>query len=1155
MNLFDLLKSNSITPLLKEKKGRFVVDENLGSAFFSALSYRENKEKQLIVCPNLYKAQQLYSLLSGLIDKSKITLFPSDELIRAESLAENNELSAGRVYSLYQILNNKVDVVITNVSGVIRYLPNKNKFNDCIFTLKIGDIINIKELRKKLTSSGYRLVNKIDQSLQFAVRGDIIDVFSINDDYPTRIELFGDEIDSIRHFDIATQTSFEKINQVEILPASDILLDDEEINNAVNKLKNELENLDENLPLEAREMLSETVSDIDTDILEKNFNSKLYKYYSYFCDNLNSLFDYCEGYKTLFINDDAINAQAKNLLYESNDYLIELKENYKALGRLNYYFDLNKIKPSNIVHLNEFKNSINDKEFAVRSLSVSGAKIEDASEIIRSFINQDYKVLLFLNTNEQINLIEEICEKQNFSFEKLNPFDIPSKSSIGLEFASLPGGCQLEEEKIVILTQKELFNIKHNAYRYSSKYKEGTILKSFEDLEPGDYVVHEYQGIGQFQCLQTLEVDGNHKDFLKIIYANDEILYVPLAQFQLVRKYVGKEGATPRLSRLHSSDWEKQKKKIKERINDLANRLMSLYRERALVEGFAFESDDELQEEFEDNCPFELTKDQKLSLKEIKEDMESTHPMDRLLCGDVGFGKTEVAFRAAFKAILSDKQVALLCPTTLLARQHYERALERFAGFDVNIAVFSRLIPAKQQQIYQEGVANGSIHLVIGTHRLLSKDIHFKNLGLLIVDEEQRFGVEQKEKIKELKSNVDVLTLSATPIPRTLQMSLLGMRNMSIINTAPKERMPVQTYVMPYKSGVIKELIERELSRNGQVFYLHNKISTLYEVATRLQKQIPNATIAVAHGQMDKDDIEDIMVKFYNNEISILVCTSIIENGIDVPNANMIIVDNADHYGLSQLYQIKGRVGRSDRIAYAYLLYNEGKVLNENARKRLKAIKEFTSLGSGYKVAQRDLMIRGAGDILGPEQAGFIDSIGLDMYIKLLNETVKEKMSGAPEIKDNKKEIITNLDVDAYIPDNYAKESNKIELYHSIEDAKTMEELSKAKVDIRDMYGKIPESVELLFDKQAIDILAKTSNIENLYIYPTYCEIILGDNYLNIRGIGNILFEAMMPYVNYSNISYINKLFKIKISKRKSWVNDLTAILSTLDEIMKKVKQ
>ena len=574
---------------------------------------------------------------------------------------------------------------------------------------------------------------------------------------------------------------------------------------------------------------------------------------------------------------------------------------------------------------------------------------------------------------------------------------------------------------------------------------------------------------------------------------------------------------------------------------------MQLYVERSKAQGFAFQQDDEFQQEFENEFEYPLTRDQEKALNDIKKDMESSAPMDRLLCGDVGFGKTEVAFRAAFKAILSGKQVAILCPTTLLARQHYELACKRFANFDVNIAVFSRLVKTSQQTKYMKLVEEGKAHLIIGTHRLLSKNLHFNNLGLLIVDEEQRFGVEQKERIKEIKKDIDVLTLSATPIPRTLQISLIGVRSMSKIDTPPQDRMPIQTYVTPFRLDVVKELIERELGRNGQVFFLHNNIATLYNRVSTLQKLLPNVNIGVAHGKMDREDIEDVMIRFYEGEIDVLVSTSIIENGIDVPNANMIIVEDSENYGLSQLYQIKGRVGRSSRIAYAYLMYSEYKVLNEKAQKRLKALQDFTELGSGYKIAQRDLMIRGAGDILGPEQAGFIDSIGLDMYIKLLNDAVKEKMEGKVEEEDV--EINPTLDIDAYIPNSYAKEGDKIELYQEILHAPTLFELETIKTKTRDVYGRLPEEVESLFAKRSIDLLTKEAHVLKLQDKAKFVEINLGDEYINIKGIGNILFEALIPFLAFVKISYANNVFRIVLNKGKNWVYDLENILKSLMEI------
>ena len=1058
---------------------------------------------------------------------------------------------ANRVYVLDEIVNSQNDIVVANISSLLKYLPDKEVFISSTIKIKVGDEINLTSLKKKLVQAGYSQVNKIDQSLQFASRGDILDIYSVNYDDAVRVEFFGDEVESIRFFDISTQESKEKVDIIKILPANDFIFTEEETKGASEKLYSQLEKDKEVLSLSDFTNLRNVIESDLTDILEYNYSPKLYRYYSLICRKSATLVDYCSDYDIVLVDEPAIKESANMINEESSSFLYELFENGRCISHLSLFNDYDRLMSNHhyLIKTNPLKRNDNDVVFNCKNIPFESSKDIDAINIIRSYTNLNYKVNISLANKEQLDNTINLLTSENLPFEMVDAFSLPNKRQIGLSISSLPIGFTLDDEKIAFLTSKELFNHKVRVTRFDNRFKEATILRSGEDLSPGDYVVHEYQGIGEFLELQTLEVEGKHQDYLKIAYFGGEILYVPLNQLSLIRKYLGKEGVRPRLSHLHTKDWEKTKEKIKQRINDLAERLLALYVERSKVQGFSFAKDDEFQQAFEDSCEFELTKDQKRSLDEIKKDMESSHPMDRLLCGDVGFGKTEVAFRAIFKAINSGKQVALLCPTTLLARQHYENAIERFKDFDIKVAIFSRLIPEKKQKEYIKLIQEGKIHLVIGTHRLLSNDIIFKDLGLLVVDEEQRFGVEQKEKIKELKSNVDVLTLSATPIPRTLQISLLGLRSLSQINTPPTERMPIQTYVTPFRSDVVKELIQRELGRDGQVFYLHNNIETIYEIANRLKRALPEATIAVAHGKMNKDDIEDVMLKFYSGEVQVLVCTSIIENGIDVPNANMIIVDDSDKYGLAQLYQIKGRVGRGNRIAYAYLMYNGNKVLKEDAQKRLRTLQEFTALGSGYRIAQRDLMIRGAGDILGPEQAGYIDSIGLDMYIKLLNEAVKEKSDGK---KHEPPQYNLNLGVnfDAYIPKEYATDSDKIELYQEIMSASTYQGLNQIKNKTRDIYGKLPLEVEQLFIKRNIDLMVKECDIREVKETKYNLEINLGDNFINIRGIGNILFEALIPYLSIIKISYVNHKFKIVMTKKDNWLNDFENILKSLVNVI-----
>ena len=1146
------MKTSSITPSLLAKKGHFVVDDSIGVALSIALAYKENGGQYLIVASNLYKAQRIFNYLSSFLNKDDVLLFPSDELIRAETLAQSKEMVAHRLYVMNEILKGNGRVIVANIAAVCRYLPDPIVFSNKTLDFKIGGHYEISELKRRLIKNGYSLVSKIDQSLQFAVRGDILDIFSVNNDHPIRIEFFDNEIESIRFFDIATQQSIEKIDKVTVLPASDILLNDEDLSKAADKIFDVLEKDKTHMSLGDFELLRDNVEIDITNIIAGLFDERVYKYYSLITNKHFSLFDYCPTFTRVFVDDMAIEQANKLLQEDSFNYLEELHSNYKITSHLEMYQDIHRIasiNPRQAIVTSQLITSSDDTTFSVKNVPFQASKEKDAFNIIQNYLTENYEIVICLNNSQHINVLEEGLSELGIKYEPVHDFGLPKASHIGISALNFSGGFVLPEQKIVYLTGSELFNEKVRVARFDNRFKEGTILKSYEDLEPGDYVVHEYQGIGQFLELQTLEVDGVHKDYLKIAYNGGELLYVPLAQFQLVRKYLGKEGATPRLSRLHTKDWENQKKRIKERVNELAERLMNLYIERSKIKGFAFQKDDEFQLEFEKAFPYNLTSDQAKAIREIKEDMEKDCPMDRLLCGDVGFGKTEVAFQAAFKAIDSGKQVAILCPTTLLARQHYELALERFSAFEIKIAVFSRLIPEKQQQKYIEEIKQGKIHLIIGTHRLLSKDIEYNDLGLLIVDEEQRFGVEQKEKIKELKSNIDVLTLSATPIPRTLQISLLGVRALSRIDTAPQERMPIQTYVTPFNIDICKELIERELGRNGQVFFLHNNVSTLYQRAAKLQRMLPGVTIGVAHGQMHRDDIEDVMMKFYRGEIQVLVCTSIVENGIDVPNANMIIVESSENYGLSQLYQIKGRVGRSNRIAYAYLMYSENKVLKEKAQKRLKAIQEFTELGSGYKIAQRDLMIRGAGDILGPEQAGFIDSIGLDMYIKLLNEAVKEKMTGVSHEEELENSANINLSVEAYIPSSFASDADKIELYQEILSSPTSEELAKIKIKTRDVFGKLPQEVETLFKKRNIDLLKEEAQVETLVEKTKTIEITLGNSFINIKGIGNILFEALIPYLQVVKVSYANKVFKLLINKRQNWLSDLENILKSLSNI------
>ena len=765
--------------------------------------------------------------------------------------------------------------------------------------------------------------------------------------------------------------------------------------------------------------------------------------------------------------------------------------------------------------------------------------------IIEDYNKRDIKVVICLDNGLQIDFIKNIYNELGYSLNYLNKNSTIKEKHSYIQ-TNIKEGFELVNNKIVFISTNELFGNYHITKSSLTRFKNAQVIKNIDNLEKGDYVVHEVHGIGKYKGISTLEIEGIHHDYLNIIYKDDVEIFVPLDQFRLVRKYVSKDGVVPKLNKVGSNEWAKTKQRIKNRVNDIAEQLISLYSKRNVEQGFSYEFDDELLNEFYNAFPYELTKDQKTAFEDIKEDMQKSVPMDRLLCGDVGFGKTELAFRAAYAAILNNKQVAMLCPTTLLSRQHFKVALERFQNFGVKIKLVNRFISQKEQNQIIDDLKEGKIDFIIGTHRLLSQDFQYKDLGLLIVDEEHRFGVTHKEKIKEIKLNVDVLTLSATPIPRTLQMSLVGIRNLSQIETAPSNRMPVQTYVMERKEKLIKEIIERELGRDGQVFYLFNNTSQITSFANDIARKIKGAKVVVGHGKMDRELIEETMYKFYNHEANILICTTIIENGIDIPNANTVIIDNADRFGLSQLYQIKGRVGRGDRLGYAYLFYSGHKELNDEAKKRLKTIKEFSELGSGYRIAMRDLSIRGAGDILGSEQSGFIDSVGIDMYLQILKETIEEKKDGIIKEEVKTKNIIN---VDGYIPTNFeTNDLEKIDLYKKIDALSNLNEVIECENEINDLYGKIPINVKLLLEKKRLEILNDLLYISKITDTKEFIEISLSKEMSSIDGIGIKLFELTYELSKNFSLSFKNCI-KIKLMKKeKNWLAILNNLLMEIKE-------
>ena len=1070
-------------------------------------------------------------------------------MIRVEYISSSKEILANRIYALNEMIDAKHKIFIITPSSFYRFYPSKEEFINATFYLEKNKEYKYKELINKLVDLGYSKVNKVDQSLEFAVRGDIIDIFSINYDNPIRIEFFDDEIESIRFFDIATQRSINNTNKVKIMPATTLLFNKEEKENIETILNIKYEEDSELIRDDLKEYLKEEIESVKYDLMNNIYNVKLYKYYGLLKQNNINLLSYLSSFNEIIINEKDFIESKDELIKESSEFINDLFDSGRGLKDLKLFKETPLIDKSKSIDYIDSLSLENNPIIIplIYPLIRKDSQVE-LHDLLGLYLNEFKYIIFVVKNNEELAELKANLDYYDRRYEIIKSIKDDINSNINILLDEYSFSFEDRNAGIAVIDSSILFNKKKKASAYFSKYKEGRILGSYEDLEKGDYVVHETYGIGKFLGIEQLTIGNKCEDYLSIEYKNNDRLMVPLYNFTLVRKYLGREGKAPQLSSLHSDQWKKTKKKVKEKVNLLADKLFTLYQEKSSLPGYKYAPDDELMKMFEDKFPHTLTHDQATAIQEIKEEMESGVPMDRLLCGDVGFGKTEVAFRAAFKAIENGKQVALLAPTTLLAKQHYELALSRFKEFDVNIKLLTRNQTSKEVKKIQEDLANGKIHFLIGTHKVLNKNNKFNDLGLLIIDEEQRFGVEQKEKIHLEKPEIDILTLSATPIPRTLQSSLIGLKSVSTISTPPKERLPIQTYVIQKDYKVIKEIIQKELSRNGQIYYIHNDIFTIYELGMKLQELIPNLKIGIIHGKMDKNDINDVMTSFYEGEIDLLLATTIIENGIDVRNANLILVDDANRFGLSQLYQIKGRVGRSDKMAFCYLLINREKKMNEESKKRLKAIQDFTELGSGFKIAQRDLLIRGAGDILGPQQAGFIEEVGIDLYIKLLQEAIKERENGGI-IEENTKEKVSQSVIDnAYIPKNFENESGIMELYQRIKEADTFEKLDTLTLYIKDLYGNIPENFSNLLTQRKIDIYINFKEFDSLKSFPTRIEILLSKDFTSIQGIGNILFEKMINYLKYIKVTYINHQLTVSLSKDKGYEDRLFKILNIIHE-------
>ncbi len=1111
-------------------------------ALLIASSYKNNPRSMMIVKANLYQAQQLFEKIQFWLEDQSL-LYPVEESLRVESIATSPEMSVIKMDTLSRLNNEENLVCVTHLGAILRYTPNPKYFLDNKLDLKTSQRIDLKELKLKLHKLGYQLTSRVDVPNTYAARGGVIDVFPINSNDPIRIEFFDDEVESIRVFDLSTQRTIESIDSIQIQPCSDLLFSEEEI--AELELKAQ-ELLAQDRKHKSEDFMNDLEENVEQDLelIRKGIKENhLYRYRALLKSKYR-LVDYINNPSVFLSTTEDLEEHERRLSEESLDYLVELNQNSRALAQYSVFMRLSEFLAGvKRFDFRRFESKSAQGKLPFRELDIPDASLlQHAKDIKRQ--SESKKVICCLKENEIKLLIPMLVDLKV-------PYSMRYKeymNQVLILHQDLDEGFEFIDANVIVYSSKELFKHKVHVGKYQSKFKEAETLHTHSELQTGDYVVHHQYGVGQYMGTITKTLEGIHRDFLHIVYRDNSNLYVPLEQFQLVRKFVSRDGVVPKLNRLGTNEWKKTKEKIQNNVRDIAERLISLYSVREQDIAYQFAEDNPLQKEFEAEFEFELTHDQASAISEIKADMQSTKPMDRLLCGDVGFGKTEVAIRAAFKAISEHKQVAFLCPTTVLSQQHYRTFSHRFENYPVNIAVLNRFVTDSHAKQILKEVAEGRIDVLIGTHRILSKDVSFKDLSLLIIDEEQRFGVEHKEKLKEVRQSVHVLSLSATPIPRTLQMSLVGVRQLSQLESPPLNRLPVLTYVIQKNDNIVKDVIERELSRQGQVFYLYNNVANIHSVAMKLQKALPHAKVGIAHGQMHRDDIEDVMLQFNANEINVLVCTTIVETGIDIPNANTMIIDRADTFGLSQLYQIKGRVGRSDRLAYAYLMYNPQKQLTEIAQKRLQSIKEFTELGSGYKIAMRDLTIRGAGEMLGDNQSGFIDTVGIDMYIEMLQHAIEEKRTGRIYV-EKEPEIKQALAIDGYIPQQFeTNDFEKLSLYQRIEAIKSASELDLLLDETNDLYGKLPKSVRLLFEKKRWELLLNNESVKQFKEYKHQVQITFSEAWSSsIDGIK--VFEEVSKLSNTIQLKYANQSIILTIPKEDEWLDLSNKVLESIQKI------
>ena len=1139
MNIFEYFsKRKNVNIIIKSDRISIGNSTDNYNMMLIASDFYANDKNIIIVLPNLFLAQKYYDMLSNIINNDDVLFFPSDELLSIEMISAKGDFLFERIQTIYTLLtSNSKKIIITNLHGAIRYEMNNDIWLNSFIRIDENGIYDIDNLCKTLYKIGYKKALTVSKTGEFSRRGSIVDVFPLGYEDPIRIDFFDDEIDTIKTFNIDSQRSIMKIEYVNILPVSEFIYDDNDYKIAKDKIEAFMDSYE----------LSEIEYDMyKNDLMNLSLHNNLdtlSRYLSFFDENKKTILDFTDNKRIYIIDPIKCKESYERLILDIND----------SCGRIGGYslshIDIHKSFDYINDNANVLINGMRGLDIAdINAYAKDIVPYNANSKLVLSDIKDYYyrkRLIIAINDEERIKKLNDLLYEN-----KLYLTFIPDFSHLEIKQINAIRGYypafELANEDFVLINESTIFDVdyKPKKAKYKSVYKNATKVSKYDELEPGDYVVHYDYGVGKYIGIETLDLGGIKRDVLTVEYAKNSKLYVSLEQISSIMKYASKDTVGIKINSLGDLEWARCKARVRKKIHDISDKLISLYAKRKQAEGYAFSPDSELQIEFENEFDYDLTPDQNKAVRDVKRDMESNHPMDRLICGDVGYGKTEVALRAAFKACYDGKQVAVLAPTTILARQHYQTFNSRMEKYGLRVEMLSRLVSTDKQKDIINGVNDGSVDVLIGTHRILSDSIKFKDLGLLIIDEEQRFGVTHKEKIKELKVSVDCITLSATPIPRTLQMSMVGIKDLSMIETPPKNRYPIQTYVIERNDKIIHDAIERELVRGGQVFYLYNLVDSIEDMAIKLHELVPEAKICVAHGRLSKEKLENIIAGYIDKKYDVLLCTTIIETGIDMPDTNTLIIHDADKLGLSQMYQIRGRVGRSNKIAYAYLMYEPRKILTSDAEKRLSTIKEFNELGSGFKIAMRDLSIRGSGDLLGEEQSGFVESVGIDMYLKLLDEEINHKDEAKEEPKPILPAIVNRTISSDYIP----SDDVRISMHKRIDRLEGIESYNDLEAELIDRFGEIPTDLLCYMKEKLMKNIALSIGIDK--IEPKGDSVVLIFNNETTRRLdGVFLFDKKNKYKNIS-LEYKNRLVHIIFNLSKdNRANDFDNIINYLLEI------